>query len=440
MNLLTARGLRQRYPGAAEEALRGVDLDLESGSVTGLVGDNGAGKSTLIRALASSTNRTAGEVGVRGNPDPLSAGLMRHVPQYQPRLAGLTCAEAWTVLGGPAEHAPFPKHAGLVGLSGIKPNTQHSRLGDPEAAMLALQAALDSNAPVLLLDEPDALLDQAAADVLARALSRARAAGRAVLVASHRLQRVLEWSDRILLMRHGRLEASYARRELDRTMLAELLGGAALEPERPPRGEGPPVLVVEAAVLGERARKPVSFRVPRGCILGLHAGPGISVDRAAAALAGAYPMAGSRTMDPALSLSWLPSRRLTEAADPSLAMWENLAIHDRKLLFPGGMADRAYIEKRVEEVAELAGLALAPRMPMHALSGGMMQRTVLARELHRSPDLLILAEPFAGLDATAQSHLCYHLDCHARAGGASILISTDRDGLEHISDTVLELA
>ncbi len=440
MVLLQASGLRQRYSGAAEEALAGVDLSLEAGTVTGLVGDNGAGKSTLIQALASPAGRTAGEVRVAGNPDPLSSGLLRHVAQYQPRLSGLSCAEAWTVLGGPAERGSIPTGSGLVGLAGINARTQHARLGDPEAAMLALHAALSGSAPVLLLDEPDALLDQDAAALLAQGIREAKSSGRAVLVASHRLPRILDWSDRILLMRHGRLEASYAREDLDRERLQHLLGGAATEPIRPPRREGAAVLAVENAMLGERARRPVSFRVPRGCILGLLAGPGISVDRAAAALAGASPMAGMREVEPGISLSWLPSRRLTEAADPGLDMWENLAVHDRELLFPGGMADRAHIAKRVEEVAELAGLALAPRTPMHSLSGGMMQRTVLARELHRAPDLLILAEPFAGLDATAQSHLCYHLDCHARAGGASILISTDRDGLEHISDTVLELA
>lgn len=440
MALLEARGLRHRYPGAAEEALRGVDLDLESGSVTGLVGDNGAGKSTLIRAIASATDRSGGTVRVEGVADALAAGLLRHVRQYQPRLSGLTCREAWTVLGGPAGRRGFPAGSGLVGMAGIGPRVPHASLGDPEAAMLALQAALESDAPVVLLDEPDALLDGAAAALLSEMIRDARDAGRALLIASHRLPRILQWSDRVLLMRHGRLHGSYGGTELDPESLRQLLGGAALEPERPPRKAGSPVLIVESAILGERARVPVSFSVPERCIVGLHAGPGISVDYAAAALAGAISIPGLLTLGEGVTLSWLPSRRLTEAADPALRMWENLAVHDRDLLFPRGLADRSRIARRVDEVAELAGLPLGPGTPMSSLSGGMMQRTVLARELHRAPDLLILAEPFAGLDATAQSHLCYHLDCHARAGGASILISTDRDGLEHISDTVLELA
>jgi simple sugar transport system ATP-binding protein len=492
--LVALRGIRKAFPGVV--ANDGVDLDLEAGAVHALLGENGAGKTTLMNVLAGLYRPDAGTIHLDGRRVELDSprDAYRHgigmVHQHFRLVPSLTVAEN-VLLGLEAGRAEAP------GDGGPAPGPGSPRLGwrlavrDHRAhiAEVARGADLpvDVDAPiwqlavgqqqrveivkmlyrgvrVLILDEPTAALTPQEADALFATLRGMAARGRAIVLISHKLGEVMAVADRISVMRRGRRVATLRPAETDARRLAALMVGegrgeaepaaAAATPAR--TAAEPPVLAWEALrVEGDRGRTAVrgmTLAVHPGEIVGIAGVAGNGQGELAEALAGLRPARDGRILlegqdvtaasvrrRTRLGLRYLPADRHRVGAAPDLSIAENLVLKSfREPVFGTALwTDRRRVRahaRRLMNAFRIVGGE--PDSPVRLLSGGNLQKVLLARELTLPGRALVAESPTRGLDVGATAFVHQALRAEARQGHAVLLISEDLDELRLLCDRI----
>jgi len=460
------RGIVKRFPGVV--ACDGADLDVLPGEVHALLGENGAGKSTLMNVLAGLYRPDSGEVALGGAPvrlrsprDAIRRGLGM-VHQHFMLVPTLTVAEnlalglegQGALLHRAALEIAVERLGRDVGLP-VDPTARVWQLSVGEQQRVEILKVLHRGARVLLLDEPTAVLAPPEAAQLFDALRRLAAEGRSIVLITHKLDEVAAVADRATVLRRGRtVAAGLAVASTSSEQLSEHMIGRPMG-RRLARSAGTPgeaVLEVRGLeVLGDRgalAVRGVDLVVRAGEIYGLAGVSGNGQRELVEALAGLRrPAAGhvrldgvERTGSPvaevrAAGLVHVPEDRQAVGVAPRLSVAENLALGG--VPAGGWWVSPARLLADASTRAAASGIELpAPATVAGTLSGGNLQRVILARELAASPRLIVAAQPTRGLDvgATEAVHRLL-LDQRAR-GAAVLLVSEDLEELLCLADRV----
>jgi simple sugar transport system ATP-binding protein len=467
------RGITKRFPGVV--ANDGVDFEAAVGEVHALLGENGAGKSTLSNILTGLYRPDEGEIYLRGRHvhfhaprDALEAGIFM-VHQHFRLVEPFTVAEN-VVLGDHRDAgrafrlrpraierrvAQVAKSYGLD----VDPRARVWQLSLGEQQRVEIVKALYRDSDILILDEPTAVLTPQEAEVLFRTLRAMAELGRTVIFISHKLHEVKAVADRVTVLRGGRTIATLSTEDATPRSLASLMVGRDLsETQRnasPRRGAG---TVLEATGLcadgdrGTAALKNVSLTAREGEILAIAGVAGNGQRELAETVAGIRaPTAGSvsvggrrlRPGDPrsaiAAGVAYVPEDRLGTGLAPSLSIASNFALKSyrgRSLSRGPLLRLRAIRDRAVELIGRYRISAPGPDAQARQLSGGNLQKIVLAREFTAEPKLIVAAAPTRGLDVGAIETVHAYLQDAAAGGAAVVLISEDLDEILALADRI----
>lgn len=469
-NLLEMRGITKRFPGVL--ANDQIDFDVRYGEVHTLLGENGAGKSTLVKILFGLYQADEGDFLLRGKPahiiSPAEAITARigMIHQHFMLVPTLTVAENVT-LGLSSSRRPFTDiDAVSVRIDEI--SQEHGLAVDPSALVAHLSVgerqrveiikALYRDAELLVLDEPTAVLTPNEVDDLFVILRRMADNGRGLIFISHKLREVMALSDRITVLRNGQVVGATTPAETDRQQLAEMMVGRAvrLTPELPPAQTTETRLSVSGlTVKGDDemvAVNNLSLDLHAGEILGIAGVSGNGQRELAEAIAGLRsPENGHLTLNGAkidksttrkrrdLGLGFIPEERIPDGAVAEFSVSENLILvdHRSKAFVTKGLLNQKAIEKHSTQLVEdFAVKTPSVETPTSSLSGGNIQKIILARELAAHPTVLLACQPTRGVDIGAAEYIHNRLIEQRSLGTATILVSEDLDEVLGLSDRI----
>jgi general nucleoside transport system ATP-binding protein len=466
------RGITKRFPGVV--ANERVDFEAAAGEVHALLGENGAGKSTLSNILTGLYRPDEGEIFVDGRQvyfhaprDALEAGISM-VHQHFRLVEPFTVAENVVLGDHRGEGRTFRlRHRAIerrvaelsqrYGLA-VDPRARVWQLSLGEQQRVEILKALYREARILILDEPTAVLTPQEADVLFETMREMAAEGRTVIFISHKLHEVKAVADRVTVLRGGRSLATVQSADATPRSLAALMVGRELDGGGTTRARvaGEPVLELEGVWTqgdrGEAAVKGASLVVRAGEIVAVAGVAGNGQRELAETIAGMRaPTAGSvrigarplRGGDPraaiAAGIAYVPEDRLGTGVAPSLSIASNLVLKS----YRGSPASRGPLlrlgrirENAVELIRRYRIAAPGPSTPARLLSGGNLQKVVLAREFSGRPRLLLAASPTRGLDVGAIETVHAYLRDAAAEGVAVLLLSEDLDEILLLADRI----
>ncbi|NUT12219.1 MAG: sugar ABC transporter ATP-binding protein [Nonomuraea sp.] len=463
--VLTMSGIGKQFPGVT--ALDGVDLRLLPGEVHALMGENGAGKSTLIKVLTgvypadAGTIELAGRTVSFGSPAEAQHGGISTVYQEVNLCPNLSVAENIFI-------GREPRRLGRIDWKRMRARAHEllARLdlsldvSAPLSAyslaiqqMVAIARAIDIDARVLILDEPTSSLDADEVRQLFRVMRRLKEEGIAILFVSHFLDQIYEISDRMTILRNGRLVGEYLTRELPQIELVAKMIGQELAALERLHGEAKVFdrPLVEARELGRTgAVEPFSITIHEGEVVGLAGLLGSGRTEVARLLFGAdHASTGEvaiggeptalRTPRTAMNhkIAFCSENRKEDGLIPDLTVRENIIL---ALQATRGWTRPVPREQQDELVGKyVKALKISPPNPEHLvrnLSGGNQQKVLLARWLILEPRLLILDEPTRGIDVGAKTEI-QRLVAELSEGGMAVLfISAELEEVLRLSHKV----
>jgi ABC-type uncharacterized transport system ATPase subunit len=481
--VISMRSIVKRFgPVVANDS---IDFDVSPGQIHALAGQNGAGKTTLMRILFGELAPDSGQIVAEGQAvslasprDALDLGIGM-VHQNLMLVPDLTVAEN-VVLGSRALSGlrlrtreideEVRALSGAFGLE-VDPRRPVGSLSIDLQQRVEILKLLYRGVTTLILDEPTAVLGPKETELVFAALRDLKATGRSVVIISHKLSEVVEIADRVTVLRHGRVVSVADRGSFDEAKLALAMLGTIPPVVARPTPPTPVAvglsstaapqarLVVEGVTVLADNRRPaldgLSMQVWPGEVVGVAGVEGNGQQELSQALAGLRPLAGGRLLvsgraldraDPRSfrqsGLSVITEDRLTWDLALDLSLADNLAMarvaggEYRR----GALLDRPRIRRDAEALLRRFGVVPPdPDLPAWTLSGGNQQKLVLARELGRRPDVLIVSQPTRGLDVEATRFVQGELLQLRAEGCAIVLITHDLDELLEVSDRVLVL-
>lgn len=463
------RGITVEFPGV--KALDGVDVTLRAGEVHTLMGENGAGKSTLIKALTGVYRVSAGTITVRGEKrvfrstaDAQAAGIST-VYQEVNLCTNLSVGENVMLghevrrAGGIDWRATHREAARHLQSLGVEIDT-HSTLGTHSIALqqlVAISRAMVTDASVLVLDEPTSSLDRGEVEQLFAVVRDLRDRGVAILFVTHFLDQVYEISDRLTVLRNGRLVSEHLAAELPRgELIAKMIGRELDELDAISRAadreidrSGAPVL--RAVGVGKKGvLEPVDVDVYDGEVVGIAGLLGSGRTELVRLLYGADRAdtgetevrgAPARITTPRAAIdrriAFSSEDRRAEGIIGDLTVAENMVLGlqaQRGALRKIGKAEQDAI---VDEYITALGIRPAnPQALLRNLSGGNQQKVLLARWLATAPQLLILDEPTRGIDVGAKADIQRKVAELSAQGLAVVFISSELEEVVRISQRI----
>jgi general nucleoside transport system ATP-binding protein len=464
------RNITKQFPGVL--ANDGVNLDVRAGEIHALLGENGAGKSTLMKILYGMYRPTTGEIFINGKPvelrspaDALAHGIGM-VHQHFQLVPGFTVVEN-VALGLKSSRGPLTdldvvgkrmgELAAQYGLY-VEPNALVWQLAVGQQQRVEIIKALYREASLLILDEPTAVLTPQEVEELFDILRRLRDAGNALIFISHKLHEVMTISDRVTVLRDGRVVGQVNTQDTNQMELARMMVGRAVitQWDKPKPREGEVVLSIENLSVrndkGLTAVREISLEVCAGEILGVAGVSGNGQRELAEAIAGMRRATTGtiRVADKnitnqspanviAAGVAFIPEERMVMGVVSDFSVAENaiLETHAQPPFAQHGLFDFAQINehgwKLVREY-EVKTPSLAT--PVKSLSGGNIQKLILARELDRAPRLLIAAQPTRGVDIGATEYIHKQLLQQRADGTAILVISEDLEQVRALSDRI----
>jgi ABC-type uncharacterized transport system ATPase subunit len=467
------RGITKRFPGVV--ANDGVDFEAAEGEVHALLGENGAGKTTLSKILTGLYRPDEGEIELHGRlvqfdspRDALDAGVSM-VHQHFRLVGAFTVAEN-VVLGdhrGEARSfrlrprsierrvAELGQEYGLA----VEPRAKIWQLSLGEQQRVEILKALYRESRILILDEPTAVLTPQEAESLFATVRAMADEGRTIIFISHKLHEVKAVADRVTVLRAGRSIGTVSAADSTPQSLAALMVGRELGgvtgAESQPRDEA--VLEVDdlwaEGDRGEVALKGVSFTVRAGEILAVAGVAGNGQRELAETITGMRPsLRGGLRLDGnelrggdpreaiRAGIAHVPEDRLGTGVAPNLSVASNVVLkaYRRRSHSHGPFLRRGSIRRKAEELIRRYEVRPpSSTTPARQLSGGNLQKVVLAREFSGDPKLLVAASPTRGLDVAAIEAVHGYLRNAAVGGMAILLISEDLDEILALADRVV---
>jgi simple sugar transport system ATP-binding protein len=469
--MLHMRSITKTFPGVV--ANDAISLDVRAGEVHALLGENGAGKSTLMKVLYGLQQPDAGTIELAGRPLQISSprAAVEHgigmVHQHFMLVENLTGVEN-AVLG---IHRGSPVlDLGVAAARLRELSTEYQLDVEPEALVedmavgakqrLEILKLLFRDVRVLVLDEPTAVLAPAEVEQLFRMVRTLVGEGRSVIFISHKLDEVKALSDRVTVLRDGRVVATCDTANATAADLAEMMVGRAVTIARrtlpPTAHDAEPVLVLDGVTCvddrGVQALRGVSLRVRTGEIVGIAGVDGNGQRELTECIAGLRPVDGGRitiagraveapTRDLGL-LGFIPEDRQRTGLVLELSIAENLILKtfDKPPFLQRGVIRWREVWRHGREaMAALRMRRSDPTLAMAALSGGNQQRVMVGRELGGDPSLVVASQPTRGLDIGAVEDVHDMLIAQRHRGAAVLFVSTELNEVLAISDRVVVL-
>jgi simple sugar transport system ATP-binding protein len=445
-----------------------VSLSLEQGEILALLGENGAGKTTLMNILFGHYTADAGDVRVNGislpagRPRAAIAAGVGMVHQHFTLADNLTVLENVIIGTEPLirlQSRRAEARAKLLSIAArfdlpVNPEARIADLSVGERQRVEILKALYRNARILILDEPTAVLARPEAERLFATLRGMTGEGLSIVFISHKLHEVMAASDRVVVLRAGRVVAERATSATKPAELAELMvGRRVVRPQRERNAPGATVIEARGLCVAEGTRTmldAVDFTVRAGEVLGIVGVSGNGQATLGRVLSGlARPSGGSLTLDGAelvrasprdlvrSGFARIPEDRHSEGVIGEMPVWENAVLE--RLQEPAYSA-QGFVRRRAARafaervIARFDIRAAGPETRTSSLSGGNIQKLILGRNLAGKPRFILANQPTRGLDEGAIATVHGELLAARAAGAAILLITEDLDEATALSD------
>jgi len=457
------------------QANKDISISVAPGTIHGIIGENGAGKSTLMSILYGFYKADSGEIWINGKkteiPDSqaaIAAGIGM-VFQHFKLVENFTVLEN-IVLGAEDSGLLMPSlrraRKELKALEEeyelfVDPDKRIDEIGVGMQQRVEILKALYRKAEILILDEPTGVLTPAEADQLFRILDRLRAEGKTIILITHKLREIMEATDTVSVMRRGEMTATVKTSETNPEHLAELMVGrkVLLRVDKVPAQPGKPILEVENLRVVDEAGvervKGIDLNVRAGEILGIAGVAGNGQSELLEVLGGMRPGTGTIRLNGqplplsgagsdgrarrAAHVAHVPEDRQREGLIMDFHAWENVAFgyHHALEYQRGLLMDNAAL--RADTAAKMEKFDVRPPDPWLAaknFSGGNQQKIVVAREIERNPDLLLVGQPTRGVDIGAIEFIHKQIVALRDQGKAILLVSVELEEILSLSDRV----
>ncbi|MBY6056290.1 ABC transporter ATP-binding protein [Leisingera daeponensis] len=457
------------------QANKDISISVAPGTIHGIIGENGAGKSTLMSILYGFYKADKGEVWIKGKrtaiPDSqaaIAAGIGM-VFQHFKLVENFTVLEN-IVLGAEDSGMLMPSlrraRKELKALEEeyelfVDPDARIDEIGVGAQQRVEILKALYRKAEILILDEPTGVLTPSEADQLFRILDRLRAEGKTIILITHKLREIMEYTDTVSVMRRGQMTATVKTAETSPEHLAELMVGrkVLLRVDKVPAQPGAPILEIENLRVVDSAGvervKGINLTVRAGEIVGIAGVAGNGQSELLEVLGGMRPGTGSIKLhgtplplqgngsDAAARrdarIGHVPEDRQREGLIMDFHAWENVAFgyHRDPAYRNGVLMNNAAL--RADTEAKMQKFDVRPPDPWLAaksFSGGNQQKIVVAREIERNPDLLLVGQPTRGVDIGAIEFIHKQIVALRDQGKAILLVSVELEEILSLADRV----
>jgi len=463
MNIVELRNITKQYPGSGKKANNNISLDLRKGEILCIAGENGAGKTTLMKILCGLEKLDDGEIHINGNISMVHQHFMLF-PEY-------TAAENIVMGFEPRKYGIFfdVEKANKICEKIISDNdfsiNANARVKDltlGEMQQVEICRVLYHNAQIIILDEPTSILTEHEIKSLFKTLKMLVNNGKSIILITHKLNEIKQISDRVAVLRKGQLIDVKEVFQTDEFEIAKMMmGDEKMSPSIYTNGGGKKDNVIEfdnVTVKRRGQKRPlldkVSFSVNSNEILGFAGVGGNGLGVIEAVLGGfLHPAEGKilhRGKDISKlnirklrnqGLSFVPADRVKVGSAESATIEENMIINMRKKYYSFNYENLTKKNKISEEInswlkkynIETPDL----KKEAGALSGGNLQKLILARELNQFKDYVVFSEPTWGLDIASAGFIKGEIDALRKKGAAIILISTNLDEIIELADRII---
>lgn len=461
--ILTLKNITKEFPGV--KALDDVTINIERGTIHGLVGENGAGKSTLIKVLAGIYRPNKGEIILDGKP-------CRFNGPIEARRAGISVVHQEIKLAEPLSVAEnmflgnVQLKNGLVDWKGMRRrareivedlgmdidiNAQVSSLTVAKKQIVEIMHAINNNSRILIMDEPSAVLTDRELEVMFRIVKQLRDKGITIIYISHRLDEIFGLCSNVSVLRDGCHIDTIPVASVDRQGLINMMVGREMGQEYPKEVGNVGGTILEVKNLSRGILRDISFEVKSGEVFGISGLVGAGRTELARAILGIdKPESGEvyvrgkkvhyRTFADAIrdGLGLIPEDRKLQGLVQIMSVKRNTTLVNMKRVLRAGVISSSLEEKLSKEYADKLHV-VTPSMETEVqyLSGGNQQKVVIAKWLFQNSEILFLDEPTRGIDVGAKAEIYRLINRMAKEGKTIIMISSEMPELLGMCDRIM---
>ena len=472
------RGISKMYAGSGKRANNNISLGVRKGEIVCIAGENGAGKTTLMKILNGLEAPTAGEICINGNTVTIDSPLAAQklgigmVHQHFMLFPEYTVAENMVMGVEPRKWGLFFDSARARADAAKVINAHHfsitpdrlvQDLSVGEMQQVEICRLLHRNADIIILDEPTSVLTEAETAALFKTLRALALAGSSLFLITHKLQEIKSIADRVAVLRRGELVGILNKDEIDEYAISKMMIDSKVDFSQKhirtntnsSTYNEPVITFNDVTVLRRGQKRPlldkVSFAVRVGEIVGFAGVGGNGLGVLEAVLGGfLHPSAGEITHNGKdvsrlnirhlrnQGLAYVPANRMKVGSALSATVNENIIIDRRDELSRMGFFDNNAINKFSARLMGRYNIEIAAGThSAAALSGGNLQKVILAREMDQFRDYFVFSEPTWGLDIAASGFIWDEIAALREKGAAVILISTNIDEIIDLADRIM---
>ena len=463
--ILSLRNITKQFPGV--KALDNVTINVERGTIHGLVGENGAGKSTLIKVLAGIYQPDQGEVVLEGKvqkfPTPIAARQAGIAVVHQEiKLAETLSVAENMFLGNVMMKGSLVDWAGMrkrareivddLGMD-IDVNAQVSTLTVAKKQIVEIMHAINTNARVMVMDEPSAVLTNRELEVLFRLVKQLRERGITIIYISHRLDEVFDLCNNVSVLRDGQHIETLPIDQITRQGLINMMVGREMGQEYPKAVGNIGDTILEVRNLNCGILKDISFQVKSGEVFGISGLVGAGRTELARAILGIDKMESGEVLVRGKKVKYntfadairdgmglVPEDRKLQGLVQIMTVKKNATLVNLPGVIKAGVIRKALENKYSEEYCRKLRVA-TPSMETEVqfLSGGNQQKVVIAKWLFRGSEILFLDEPTRGIDVGAKAEIYRLINQMVQEGKTVVMISSEMPELLGMCDRIMVL-
>jgi simple sugar transport system ATP-binding protein len=477
--MVSLKGIGKKYGGGTKKANDNINLDLKKGEILCIAGENGAGKTTLMKILCGLERQDEGDIFINGEKQIIESPLKAKalgigmVHQHFMLFEDLSVAQNIVIGEEPRKLGIFfdfkkakdeaEKIIGAHGFS-LKSGQKVKDLSLGQMQQVEICRVLHRNAQIIILDEPTSILAQREVQHLFNTLKNLACAGKTIVLITHKLNEIMRICDRVAVLRRGELVGVRNIADVDEYEIARMMmGGIEEEPQKKIKNAKDSKEDAKEKIIsfenvtvrknrqGQALLDNVSFSVCSGEILGFAGVGGNGLGIVEAVLGGFLkPQEGRvfyRDKDitgkslshlRSLGLSYVPADRVRLGSARDASIEENLIINRRHEFFKNKILNKKKTKdfsEKLKEEYNIEGASFDKKA--FFLSGGNLQKLILAREIDWLKDYIVFSEPTWGLDIASSRFMRERISSLRGSGAAVILISTNLDEVLELSDRII---